>query len=82
VESSRADPRTGRLVDPGSSGRDGDAVEGPGVAGEVAVAEADATGADGGADSSAVVSGTGLVADAQAPTSRPARIVAATRESD
>lgn len=77
----RANRRTGSVADAGDDESNGDAVEapvGPGVEDAVADAEAEAGGPDGGG----VVTGVGLVADAQAATSSPATIVVMTRDSE
>jgi hypothetical protein len=65
------------MVDAGNGGSDGDAVEAP-VGPRVAAGTGDA----GGRDGDEVVSGAGLMADAQATTRRPTAIVVAARESD
>jgi hypothetical protein len=69
------------VADAGNGGSDDDALEasvGPGVGGGVADAEVDT----GDPDGVGVVTGAGLVAVVQAPTTRPATIVVAIRESD
>jgi hypothetical protein len=77
-EISRADPRTGRLADGGAGGTDGCAVEAPGVASGVIVADVEPSGPD----ARGVVTGAGLVVDVQAAARRATTIVVVKRESE